>query len=115
MDIIRVEELEVFYRVGVPDEERAKPQRLLLNIDLELDFGRAAATDDLRHTIDYFELTRMLLRFGDDREWRLIEKLASDIAQFILTDFRPHAARVEVRKFILPETKFVSVTVRRPA
>lgn len=114
MDLIRIRELEVFYRVGVPDEERAKPQRLLLNIDLEHDFVKAAATDDLRHTIDYFELTRILLAFGEGREWRLIEKLASDVAALILADFKPARVRVEVQKFILPETKFVSVEVQRP-
>lgn len=113
MDVIRIQELEVFYRIGVPEEERAKPQRLLLNIELELDFARAAATDDLRHTIDYFDLTRRLLDFGNDREWRLIEKLASDIAEFILADFKPRAVSVEAQKFILAETRFVSATVRR--
>lgn len=114
MDLIRIRELEVFYRVGVPDEERAKPQRLLLNIELAHDFTKAAATDDLRHTIDYYELSRLLLAFGHDREWRLIEKLASDVADLILADFKPARVRVEVQKFILPETKFVSVEVERP-
>lgn len=113
MDVIRIRELEVFYRIGVPEEERAQPQRLLLNIELESDFAKAAATDDLRHTIDYFDLTRRLLEFGKDREWRLIEKLAADIAEFIIADFRPHSVTVEVRKFILPETRFVSASVRR--
>jgi hypothetical protein len=29
MDKITISDLEVFYRVGVPEEERAEPQRLL--------------------------------------------------------------------------------------
>jgi FolB domain-containing protein len=48
MDQIIIKDLEVFYRVGVPDQERAKPQRLLLTVELEHDFTRAAGTDNLR-------------------------------------------------------------------
>jgi len=34
---IIISELEVFYRIGVPDSERAKPQRLLLNVEIGSD------------------------------------------------------------------------------
>ncbi len=34
-DEIRIEELEIFARVGVPDEERAAPQRLTVSLTLE--------------------------------------------------------------------------------
>jgi 7,8-dihydroneopterin aldolase/epimerase/oxygenase len=113
MDVIHIHDLEVFYRVGVPDAERAAPQRLLLDIHLHLDFGVAAASDDLTKTINYFEVTQRLLKFGDDREWRLIEKLAEDIAQLILSEFKPGRVRVEVKKFIIPETKHISVAIER--
>ena len=113
MDIIHIQDLEVFYRVGVPDAERAAPQRLLLDIQLHLDFRAAAATDDLTKTINYFEVTRRLLKFGENREWKLIEKLAEDIANTILTEFRPARIRVEVKKFIIPEARHISVAIER--
>ena len=34
-DEIRIEELEIFTRIGVPDEERATPQRLLVSLTLQ--------------------------------------------------------------------------------
>jgi FolB domain-containing protein len=114
MDTIHIHDLEVFYRVGVPDEERAHPQRLLLDIQLHLDFRLAAATDDLHKTINYFAVTQLLLKFGEDREWKLIEKLAEDIATVILSQFRPTRIRVEVKKFIIPETNYISVAIERP-
>jgi FolB domain-containing protein len=115
MDIIHIHDLEVSYRVGVPDEERAQPQRLLLDIQLQLDFRPAAATDDLAKTINYFAVTQQLLKFGENREWRLIEKLAEDIASTILTTYRPQKLRVEIKKFIIPETKCISVIIERPS
>jgi FolB domain-containing protein len=115
MDVIHIHDLEVFYRVGVPDEERAQPQRLLLDLQLHLDFRAAAASDDLTKTINYFEVTQRLLKFGEHTEWKLIEKLAEDIAAAILKEFRPKKIRVEVKKFIIPQTRHISVAIEREA
>jgi dihydroneopterin aldolase len=110
---ISIVDLEVFYRVGVPDAERAQSQRLLLTVVMESDFTAAAKSDGIADTIDYFAVTQRLLKFGEGREWKLIEKLAADIAESILKDFKPQAVSVEVKKFIIPQTKYVSVTLTR--
>lgn len=113
MDKIKISDLEVFYRVGVPDEERARPQRLLLTIEMTQDFSTAALTDNLEKTIDYAAVSDFLLHYGDDRNWKLIEKLAANIADSILSEFKPLSVVVEVKKFIIPQAQFVSVTVSR--
>ena len=115
MDINHIHDLEVFYRVGVPDDERAQPQRLLLDVQLHLDFHPAATTDDLTKTINYFAVTQQLLKFGEGREWKLIEKLAEDIASTLLTTYRPTRIRIGVKKFIIPQTKYISVAIERPS
>jgi FolB domain-containing protein len=115
MDKIEISDLEVFYHVGVPAAERARPQRLLLTVDLESDFSAAAKSDAISDTIDYFAVTQRLLKFGEGRSWKLIEKLAADIAAMILADFKPSRVMVEVKKFIIPQAQFVSVSLTRKA
>jgi dihydroneopterin aldolase len=109
MSKISIVDLEVFYRVGVPDAERAQPQRLLLTVEMESDFSAAAKTDFIADTIDYFAVTQRLLKFGDGKNWKLIEKLAADIAEMILAEFKPQNVSVEVKKFVVPQAKYVSV------
>ena len=106
---ISIVDLEVFYRVGVPDAERALPQRLLLTVEMESDFTAAAKSDSIVDTINYFAVTQTLLKFGEGREWRLIEKLAADIADIILAEFKPESITVEVKKFIISQARYVSV------
>jgi dihydroneopterin aldolase len=113
MDTIALVDLEVFYRVGVPDAERAKPQRLLLTVELQSDFSAAAKSDGIADTIDYYAVSQRLLRFGEGREWKLIEKLAADIADAVLAEFKPGSVSVEVKKFIIPQTRHVSVALTR--
>jgi|SRR5579859_7508950 len=108
---ISIVDLEVHYHVGVPDAERANPQRLLLTIEMTSDFAAAAKSDGIADTIDYYAVTQRLLKFGEGRSWKLIEKLASDLAEIILKEFKPHGVSVEVKKFIIKEAGYVSVKV----
>jgi dihydroneopterin aldolase len=110
---ICIVDLEVCYRVGVPETERATAQRLLLTVEMEFDFSAAAQSDDLAETINYYAVSQRLLKFGEGRSWKLIEKLAMDIANTILIEFKPAAVMVEVKKFIMPETRYVSVAVTK--
>ena len=110
---ISIVDLEVFYRVGVPDAERAQPQRLLLTVELESDFSAAEKSDSIVDTIDYYAVTQKLLRFGEGREWKLIEKLAADIANLILAEFKPSVVTVEVKKFIISQARYVAVSLTR--
>ena len=115
MDKIIIHNLETWYCVGVPDEERSQPQRILLDLEMEYDTTAAAESDDLHDTVDYHAIAERLLNFGEDRTWRLIEKLASDIAQFILHEYGVAAVTVEVKKMVLTATEHVAVRIRRMA
>jgi dihydroneopterin aldolase len=110
---ISIVDLEVAYRVGVPDAERAQPQRLLLTVIMESDFSAAARSDSIADTIDYFTVTQRLLKFGEGRDWKLIEKLAVDIADVILSEFKAHSVQIEVKKFIIPQAKHISVKMEK--
>jgi 7,8-dihydroneopterin aldolase/epimerase/oxygenase len=110
MSKITIKDLEVFYCVGVPDEERAKPQRLLLTIEMTFDFTSAAVSDRIQKTIDYYAVAQTLLNYGEGRSWKLIEKLSANLADMILNEFQPQAVTVEVKKFVIPQAQYVSVT-----
>ena len=113
MDTIQICDLEVYYSVGVPDRERAAPQRLLLTIEITSDFTSCAASDDVRQTVDYFAVCQRLFRFGDKKSWKLIETLACDIADMILREFSAQSVSVEIKKFIIPQARFVGVRLLR--
>ena len=113
MDKIKITDLEVFYQVGVTDEERAKPQRLLVSVEMEHDFTTAISRDNLAETLDYFAISQRLLRFGEDCHWQLIETLAADIAAMIQDEFQAKGVSVEVKKFVIPQAAHVSVMLTR--
>jgi FolB domain-containing protein len=113
MSKVTIVDLEVYYRVGVPDQERAKPQRLLLTVDMSLDFAAAAVSDRLERTINYQAVADELLKFGEGRSWKLIEKLATNLADRIMVQYAPEEVTVEVKKFSIPQARYVSASTGR--
>jgi 7,8-dihydroneopterin aldolase/epimerase/oxygenase len=113
MDKVIIKDLEVFFYVGVPPEERAHPQRLLITLELTLDVHTAAARDDLSETVDYATLTEEILKLGKGRSWKLIETAATQIADLALQREPVMAVTVEVKKFIIPQSQYVSIILER--
>jgi dihydroneopterin aldolase len=112
-DAIHVEQLEVFARIGVPDDERARPQRLTVSMTFWPSEQGGALGDDLSRTVDYAALCAETKKFVDTRSDRLIETLADALANHLLEKFGIRRITLELRKFILPQVEFVSVTVTR--
>jgi 7,8-dihydroneopterin aldolase/epimerase/oxygenase len=112
-DEIRIEELELMARVGVPAEERADPQRLVVSITLQPLHSFGDTGDDLSRTIDYAAVCAEVRRFVDGRQDKLMETLAHEIAAHLLRQFKLLAVELELRKFVLPETRYVAVRVAR--
>jgi FolB domain-containing protein len=113
MSKITIVELEVFYCVGLSDEERSKPQRLLVTVDMAYDFSSAAVSDRIEKTINYQTLVDDLLKFGNQRSWKLLERLVSNLADMVLTEYTPQSVMVEVKKFPFPQARHVSVSLTR--
>src|SRR5947208_7626921 len=108
MSRINIIDLEVFYHVGVTDAERAKPQRLLISVEMDTDFATAALTDRVEKTINYFDVAQELLNYGENRTWKLMEKLVSNLADYVMSKFKPEHLAIEIKKFPIPQARYVS-------
>ena len=110
---IHIERLEVFAHIGVPDEERSSSQRLAFNITFWPTHNASGLEDEIGRTVDYAALCTETKKFVHDRSDRLIETLADALAMQLLEVFEIRRITIELRKFVLPEVEFVSVTVTR--
>ena len=112
-DRIRIQGLKLETTVGVPDDERTRPQTIAVDLTIEPEGPLAGLDDKIENTIDYFEIVQVLKKVAGSGERKLIETLAKDLAATVLEFDRIRAVTLEIRKFILPETDFVSVSIRR--
>ena len=114
-DKIHIEQLDVFTRIGVPEEERANPQRLTVSISLWPNQQTSDLADHIERTVNYSAVAEETKNFVRDQSVSLIETLAERLVSHLLKSFPIQKLTIELRKFALQDAKYVSVTVTRTA
>lgn len=117
-DRIRVEGLALLASVGVYPHERLARQRVLVDLELEVDLSAAGRSDRLADTLNYDEAARLVRAVLSERHHELIECVAETIAQRLLAGLGPalRAVRVRVGKpHALADARLVSVEIERRA
>ena len=114
-DSIHIEQLEVFARVGVTENERAKPQRLTLSITVWPNERFEDLEDAISKAVNYSAICVAAREFVGDRSDKLIETLVAGLASHLLQTFPIRTVRIELRKFVLPDAQYAAVIVTRTA
>jgi len=97
-DELAITGLECFAHHGVFDFERRDGQVFVIDLVLGLDTAPAAASDDLRQTVDYGSLVGAVKAAAERDPVDLIETLAQRIADVCLLERRVEWVRVTVHK-----------------
>jgi dihydroneopterin aldolase len=97
-DTISITGIECIGHHGVFDFERREGQTFVIDVALGLDTRSAAASDDLRDTVDYGSLVASVKVAVENDPVDLIETLAQRIADVCLLDDRVEWTRVTVHK-----------------
>lgn len=117
MDLIRISGIRSYGHHGALPEETRLGQRFTVSIELELDTRPAAAADELTKTVNYAAIIRTVEEQLKGPPVYLIETLAQQIANRILTQFPlVQATTVEVHKPFAPvaaDFDGISVRIRR--
>ena len=103
-------------RHGVLPEELREPQPFVVDVDLWLALGQAAAADDLSRSVDYAAVFDRVREIVESRSYALIEALAEAVAGELLDRFAVEELEVRVRKLRAPLPGIfdhVEVAIRR--
>ncbi|NTY59582.1 dihydroneopterin aldolase [Mycolicibacterium sphagni] len=97
-DRIELRGLTVRGNHGVFDHERRDGQDFVIDITVWIDLAAAATSDDLADTYDYGTLAQRAAAIVGGPARNLIETVAAEIAEDVMTDQRVHAVEVVVHK-----------------
>ena len=113
MSEILISGLRARANIGVPDKERAEIQELEFDLCIRTALAFDRMEDTLSKTIDYALVCQRVSEIAAEKPRNLIETLANEVAGKILAEFDAVSIEVELRKFILPETRHVAVRCTR--
>jgi 7,8-dihydroneopterin aldolase/epimerase/oxygenase len=109
-----VKDLEIDALLGIYPEEKARPQRIIVNIDLSVKEGNDPTSDDIKNVVSYEIVVKKVERIVAQGHVNLIETLAELIAGACLKDARVMAARVRIEKpDVIKNARSVGVEIER--
>lgn len=98
MDIVFINDLDIETIIGIFDWEREIRQTVRLNIEMNSDNRRAAATDRIEDALDYKAVSKRLIAFVEKSEFGLVETLGERCAEIILDEFPVQWVRLRLDK-----------------
>jgi dihydroneopterin aldolase len=109
-----VRDLEVMAVLGIYEQEKLAPQRVIINIDLSVVEGATAVADDISNVVSYEIVVKKVDAIIAQGHVNLVETLAELIAAACLRDKRVVAARVRIEKpDIIPNARSVGIEIER--
>lgn len=98
MDIVFIRELKIDTVIGIYDWERDVRQTVVLDIEMGFDISRAAQSEQVGDTLDYFAVAERLTGFVGGSEFQLVETLAEQCASLVMQEFAVPWLRLRVSK-----------------
>ena len=114
-DIVFIKGLKAASVIGCYDWERDIRQTLVIDLELEADFARAAQSDALEDALDYAAISQRVIAVCEGSRFQLLEALAEHVASIVLAEFSIERLRMTITKpGAVAEAEGVGVVIDRP-
>ena len=111
---LKIENIKLWARVGVLDEERELGQLFILDIFLWTDFEKCTVNDDIKKTVDYSKLVQILKDQSKKICFNTIEKYSNAILEVIDQEFKISKIKIILTKCNPPITGCLLYTSPSP-
>lgn len=114
MDTVFIEQLSAITTIGVYQWEQTIKQKLFLDIELAWDNQKAAKSDNVADCLNYAEVTEAVLAHVENNKFALVERVAEEVAELLLTTFATSRVSIRVTKpSAVAQAKAVGVKIVR--
>ena len=111
---IEIEDLKVDTIIGVFDEERLKPQTILISIKCQLDLDHNQDLDNIENVTSYSDIKKEIVTFVSASQYKTLEKLITELKKQLDNQFPIKIEKFEINKIEIAKkynAKKVSVSI----
>ena len=111
---IEIEDLKVDTIIGVFDEERLKPQTILISIKCQLDLDHNQDLDNIENVTSYTDIKKEIVTFVSASQYKTLEKLITELKKQLDNQFPIKIEKLEINKIEIAKkynAKKVSVSI----
>lgn len=114
-DVVFVRGLKAETTVGIYGWERKAPQPVVLDLELAARDGASWHSDEIADTLDYAVVVAEVRGLLQRSRFNLLERLAEEVAAFLMERFAAPWVRVSIRKAFAVTGAEAGVTLERVA
>ncbi len=96
--IIQLHDWELNVLIGVHPHERTEKQRVIADVDIDYDGGRASVSDEIEDALDYEDLRVRIEKVVSNDDFFLLEKLAARMGEEVFLDNRVNSVKITLFK-----------------
>ena len=98
MDKILLEGIRLKIRVGTTEQERSEPQLCGLDLVVATDLRAAGRSGDLKHTVDYVAIFRVIEAHCLQNSFTLLEEVGQQLCDRIFDQCPVESIKLRIRK-----------------
>ena len=115
MDKVLIKNLQVETIIGIFNWEREVRQVVSIDLEMEFDNKVAAKSDDIEDALDYKKIGKRVSSYVERSKFKLVERLAEQIAKLVLKEFPVSSLTISVTKpGALRGSESVCISITRP-
>ena len=115
MDKVFIKNLQVETIIGIFNWEREVKQVVSIDLEMEFDNKKAAKSDDIKDALDYKKIGKRVSGYVEKSKYKLVERLAEQIAKIVLKEFPVSSLILSVTKpGALRGSESVGIRITRP-
>ena len=115
MDKVFIKNLQVETIIGIFDWEREVRQVISIDLEMEFDNKKAAKSDNIKDALDYKKVGKRITAFVEKSKYKLVERLAEQIAKLVLKEFPVSSVIISVMKpGAMRGSESVGIRITRP-
>ena len=115
MDKVLIKNLQVETIIGIFNWEREVRQVVSIDLEMEFDNKVAAKSDDIEDALDYKQIGKRVSSYVERSKFKLVERLAEQIAKLVLKEFPFSSLTISVTKpGALRGSESVGISITRP-
>ena len=115
MDKVLIKNLQVETIIGIFNWEREVRQVVSIDLEMEFDNKVAAKSDDIEDALDYKKIGKRVSSYVERSKFKLVERLAEQIAKLVLKEFPVSSLTISVTKpGALRGSESVGISITRP-
>ncbi len=113
---VHIHRLKLWCIIGIHPHERVQEQLLIVDVRMETDFSRAAASENIEDALNYSTAAKTIRQFAQNGRFKLLETLAQHLAAHLMENFAAKTLFLAIQKpqaLAASDGSGVSLCVRR--